>query len=81
MGGARTGGVRFLSYGVADVFAFPAPSHFHFIGVSEGAVSASFCVVAYSFGPILLAASALTGDRNRYLGVQGRFPGPSRVVS
>ena len=28
-----------------------------------------------------MMASALTGDRNRYLGVQGRFPGPSRVVS
>ena len=46
MGGARTGGVRFLSYGVADVFAFPAPSHF--IGISGGAVFASLCVVAYS---------------------------------
>ena len=79
MGGARTGGVRFLSYGVADVFAFPAPSHF--IGISGGAVFASLCVVAYSFGPIFLMASALNWDRNRYLGVQGRFPGPSRVVS
>jgi hypothetical protein len=48
---------------------------------SDGAVFASLYVVAYSFGPILLMASALTGGRNRYLGVQGRFPGPSRVVS
>ena len=59
MGGVRTGGVRFLSYGVAGVFAFPAPSHF--IGVSGGAVFASLCVVVYSFEPILLMASALTG--------------------